>query len=716
MRGPWAASSPSLIFSMQDSSSPNAHPDFARALLAPRSVALIGASSNAKKNTARPFRFMRKHGFKGRIFPINAGASEIFGEKAFPSVCDVPEPIDHALIMISRDHVLAALEDCARKKIPVVTIYTDGFGEIGGEGLERQRKLLARAAELGVRVLGPNSIGTANVHTGGIISVNAVFEMDELIPGDISLVSQSGSMMGSLLSRAASRGFGFAKTISVGNESDITVGEIVDALVDDEQTRVILLFLETLRDTPALSRALDRARLAGKPVIAYKLGRSKQGDALSQSHTGAIAGDDPAINAYFDRYGVMRVQMLETLFEIVPLARRYSAARPKQAGSGARIAAITTTGGGAATVVDSFGMFDIEAVAPPTPFIEHMKGRGLALRQTPVIDLTLAATSEQYKDLLEQLLKADWCDAVLSVVGSSAQFHPDLAIKPLVEAEKPADKPLVVFLAPEASASLVRLQEHGIAAFRSPESCAEALRAFFKPVSDHRDEPTEPVVWPADLPAHGNLTELEANGLFTTLGIRTADSRSLLEGETAHDLPYPVVLKVISRDIIHKTDVGGVRVGIRSDEEFREAVPALLAEVRQRAPGAPIEGVLVQRMEHRLIELMLGYRHDPLVGPTVVLSAGGITAELMPDYAIRLAPIGLSDAHAMIEEVQTTRLVRGFRGLPRADCDVLAQALVDFSRLALIPGQPISEAEINPLFIQEDAVAAVDGVVRLHDA
>ncbi|UYO95133.1 acetate--CoA ligase family protein [Pollutimonas sp. M17] len=689
---------------------------FADALLTPRSIALIGASSDQKKNTSRPLRFMRQHGYTGSIYPINPAATEILGVKAYPSVAQVPHAIDHAFIMIPGKHVIGALKECAEKGIRVATIYSDGFAEAGAEGQARQEQLVAEAKKLGIRILGPNSIGTANAHTGGVLSVNAVFEMESLIQGSISLVSQSGSMMGSLLSRAAARGFGFAKSVSVGNESDISVGEVVDALVDDPQTHVILLFLETLRDTGTLTAALRRARQAGKPVIAYKLGRSEQGDALAQSHTGAIAGNNAAVDAYFDAMGVMRIEMLETLFEAAPLASRYAAARPgSRSMQAARVAVITTTGGGAASVVDSLGLRNIEAATPPLEFLRHMAARGLNIRQTPVIDLTLAATSEQYKDLLEQLLLSDWCDAVLSVVGSSAQFHPQLAVKPLIESAKPDAKPLAVFLAPEANESLKLLQQHGIAAFRTPEACADALAAFFKPVIEQTDLPSGSADLPADCPGSGNFTEVESIRAFAALGIQSAASQLLQPAHLQHAISYPLVLKVVSRDILHKTDVGGVKVNIKTDAELKKAVPELLQSVQGHRPQAKIDGVLVQKMEGHLIELMLGYRHDPLVGPTVLLSTGGIAAELMPDYAIRLAPVGLSEAHAMIKEVQHCKLINGYRGLPKGDVDGLAQAIVNISRLACVPGQPVTEAEINPLFVQAERVIAVDGVIRLKD-
>jgi acyl-CoA synthetase (NDP forming) len=685
--------------------------EFAQALFAPRAIALVGASGNLQKNTARPMRFMRKHGFAGKIYPINRTQTEIMGEPAYADLADLPGPIDHAFVMVASELVLPLLEPIARAGARVVTIYSDGFGETGPEGMLAQHALLERARELGLRIIGPNSIGLADLHSGMILSVNAAFEAETLISGELSLVSQSGSMMGSLLARAAARGFGFAKSVSVGNESDVSVGEIIDALVDDPDTKVILLFLETIRDAPRLGAALERARAQNKPVIAYKIGRSEQGDALAQSHTGALAGNDVAVDAFLRAHGVMRVRNLETLFELAPLAQKYLAHTPPHPVP-ARVAVITTTGGGAATVVDNLGLLGMVAVPPPPAFVAHMAQRGMRIRETSIIDLTLAATSAQYKDLLEQLMETDWCDAILSVVGSSAQFHPELAVKPLVQANRPVTKPLVVFLAPEAMTSLGLLQKAGIPAFRTPESCADALAVFFESRGAAPVLPAS-LAWPDHLPRHGQLTEYEASQVFASLGVRVAQTQIVGLGAPAHQVPYPVVVKISSRDIPHKTEAGGVRVGIKDDHAFAQASRDIQASVQNYAPRAQLEGLLVQHMEGRLLELILGYRNDALVGPTILLGAGGITAELSPDFSLRLAPVTLEQAHAMIDEVRVTQLIKGFRGLPRGDCDALAQAIVDFSSLAALEGVEIIEAEINPLFVQADGVVAVDGLVRL---
>ncbi len=371
--------------------------------------------------------------------------------------------------------------------------------------------------------LGPNSIGVVDVHSGAILSVNAVLETDTLHAGGISVISQSGSMLGALLSRGAARGLGFAKLVSVGNEADIGVGELVDLMVDDSATEVILLFLETIRDAAVLGPALRRARAAGKPVLVYKLGRSAQGEALAQSHTGALAGNDAAVDAFLRKHGAMRVEMLETLFEAAPLARRYASAIPPL-DRNPRIAVVTTTGGGAATVVDRLGLADVEAVAPPTA-LHRTHGRARP-EDPPDADSRpdagrLAGAVPRPRGADAQ---SDWCDAVLCVAGSSAQFHPAYAVRPIVEASAVQGKPLLAFLAPEAGQSLTLLQEAGVPAFRTPESCADALACLFRAARTPLDAgtPPEPVAWPAGLPTHGDLSEFEAAAAFGELGVPIA--------------------------------------------------------------------------------------------------------------------------------------------------------------------------------------------------
>ncbi|HTM59253.1 MAG TPA: acetate--CoA ligase family protein [Burkholderiales bacterium] len=628
----------------------------AQALFAPRAIALVGASGDPKKNTARPQRYLKKHGYTGRIVPINAARDEVLGERAYKSVAEAPVDIDHAFIMV--EEVEQALEDCGRKRVPVVSIYSNGFADAGAEGAKRQEKLVERARELDIRLLGPNSMGVVDLPGRVALTVNAILEMDAPPTGGTSLISQSGTMLGTLLSRGAARGLGYAKLVSIGNEADLGVGELVELLVDDADTKVIALFLETVRDAKRLAAAARKAHAAGKPIVAYKLGRSALGEELARTHTGALAGKDAALDAYFRDCGIVRVDMLETLVEIPPLL---AGRAPAKLGRTPRVAVVTTTGGGAASVVDRLGLQGLELAS--------------------MHDLTMTSTKDVYRTTLEKLLASSDCDAVLAAVGSSAQFHPDFAVEPIVEAKRSA-KPLAAFLTPHAERSLALLAERGIPAFRTPEACADAFAAFF--------------AWRAPRAAIGGRARTplptDAFAAMASLGIPVADHAIVQAPDFKHSLSYPVALKRL--DVEHKTEVGGVVLNIGSHAELVEHAKRM-GQVR----------LLVQRMERGLAEAIVGYRRDPIVGPLVLVGAGGTLAELYKDFAIALAPVSEAEALALLERVTGLAVVRGYRNLPRGDLAALARAVVALSHLA---DTDIREAEINPLIIKADGVVAVD--------
>jgi acetate---CoA ligase (ADP-forming) len=662
----------------------------ARALFSPRAVALIGASGDAGKNSARPLRFLRKHGYAGRIVPINASRSEVLGERAWRSLAEAPGEIDHAFVMTPGESVERAIEDCGVRGVPVATIFSDGFADAGAAGAARQQRLVARAKALGVRVLGPNSMGVVDVPGRVALTVNAVLEMDGLPAGTTGFVSQSGTMLGTVLSRGAARGLGFSKLVSVGNESDLGVAELVGLLAEDPATKVILLFLETVRDARALGIAARKAHAAGKPVVAYKLGRSQLGAALARSHTGALAGEDAALDAYFRDCGIVRVDQLETLIEIAPLLAGRAAPDLARA---ARIAVVTTTGGGAASVVDRLGMSGIETVASPSG--------------SPIIDLTMKATAEEYTAALDDLLASPGCDGVLAVVGSSAQFHPQLAVEPIVSSKKSA-KPLAVFLTPHAERSLALLAAREVAAFRTPESCADALAAYFAWRSP-RKVAAPPQEWPRELPLGGRLDEVQAFALFASLGIEVAKHAIAAPPGYGHAIAYPVAAKALAADLLHKTEAGAVRLDIADGTAFDREVREML----ERVPAA--RAVLVQKMESGLAEAIVGYRDDPVVGPIVLVGAGGTLAEIYRDFALAPAPVSEDEALAMIEKVKGLAILRGYRNLPRGDLRALAKAVAAVSRLALVPGLPVAEAEINPLIVKSAGAVAVDALVALKE-
>jgi acyl-CoA synthetase (NDP forming) len=662
-----------------------------RALFAPRGIALYGASGDAAKNTARPQRYLRKHGYAGTIAPINRSRREVLGETAYPSLAAAPGEIDHAFVMVPPEDVPAACDECFARRVAVVTIFTDGFGETGSAGRKVEDTLVAKARAAGVRLLGPNSIGLVSTSPATALTVNASLEIERLPVGPLAVVSQSGSLIGALLSRGAARGIGFSRLVSVGNEADLSVGELMELLVDDAQTQSILLFLETLRDPERLARAARRAFAARKPVIAYKLGRSSAGEVLARTHTGAIAGDDRAADAFFAACGILRVRTFEALIEAALLA---IGQRPPK---GRRVAMMTTTGGGAAVVADPLGAAGVELVAPPPRLAAQFRALGVRVVDSPLIDLTLAGTRPSvYGPVLEALLASDHCDAVVAAVGSSAQFHPGLVIEPILAARRahPA-KALAVFVAPEAPASLALLAQEGVAAFRTPEACADALAAFLS--------------WrvPQERP------RVEAAPSLEDLGIPKAPSQRLHTPDEPITVAFPVAIKIDSPDIEHKTEVGGVELGLRNAEEAAAAGKRILERVRAARPQARIDGLVASSMQTGLGEAILGYRVDAQAGPLVLVGAGGTLAELYRDFALRLAPVSVEEAREMVAEVRGFAPLRGYRNAPRGDLEALAQAVAAFSRLAARP--EIAEAEINPLLVKAEGVVGVDALLVLRD-
>lgn len=685
--------------------------ELSRALFAPRSVALIGASTDVTKPGGRPLRYLQRHGFKGKIFPVNPRASRIGDVICYPSLAAIAEPIDHAFIMVGGDAAMTALEECAQAGVTCATVFAGGFAEAGAAGRERQSQLLRIAERGGVRLLGPNSVGMINPDAGAALSANAMLELPHLATGRTAVVSQSGSMIGALISHGQARHVGFSKLVSVGNEADLSVGEIADLLLDDDDTEIILLFLETIRDHRRLASFAQRAHGIGKPVIAYKLGRSRAGRELARSHTGAIAGAEEAIAAFLTQNGIARVDSFDGLIEA---PRLFTGRRPE---NGSRVAVVTTTGGGGAMVVDNLGLRGIDVVAAPSTVCDRLATHGIAADGARMIDLTMAgARPEIVEETISALMDSPEIDAVIMVVGSSAQFHPELAVDPLLHWRQSA-KPFAVYLVPEAEASLARLAKAGIAVFRSPEACADAVHAVlsWRAPGKAPDLPTAVIPDVPELAVGAALNEQAALASFASLGIGTATSvlaeNSTQAVEIAARMGGAVALKIASADISHKSDIGGVRVGLLQEDDIAGAFDDIVGNARKNAPKARIDGVLVQEMATGLGQVLLGYKRDPQVGPTVVLGVGGVLTEIYGDSALRLAPVSLDDAMAMIEEVRGLAPLRGYRGATQGDLPALAHAIVNFSKLA--GREDIHEAEINPLLVREDGrgVIAVDAVL-----
>ncbi|WP_439596971.1 acetate--CoA ligase family protein [Falsiroseomonas sp.] len=676
----------------------------AQALLNPRRVALIGASADEQRLTARPQRYLRRHGFAGGLFPVNPRAETVLGERAYASLADIPGEIDFAYILLGTENVEAQVVACAARGIPVACVLADGFAESGPQGAALQARVLAAAQAGGMRLLGPNSMGIVNLNARTALTTNAALEAEELPAGRVALVSQSGSMMGALLSRGAARGLGFSHLIGTGNEADLTAGEIASLLLDDPDVDVVALFLESIRAPEQMAAAAAKAQVLGKPIVALKLGRSPFGAELATSHTGALAGSDAAADAFFRAHGILRVSMLESLLELPLLV----AGRRAPSHSHRAVSVMTTTGGGGALAVDALGVLGIEARKPDAKAAAKLESAKFN-SHARLLDLTLAgARPDRVMAALDALRTAEDTDLVLAVIGSSAQFRPKDAVAGIVEGTKVPGKPVAAFLAPQAEASLRLLAEAGIAAFRTAESAADCISAY---CAWQAPRPAPAVAAPAiALPAQPD--EADARRVFAELGL--ASPFAVMQDAPPAAMGYPVALKILSPDIAHKTEVGGVMLNIGDADALREAAAVMRARVAAAAPQARITGLLVQTMRKGLAEVILGFRRDPEVGPVVLLGAGGVLSELHRDIALRLAPVDLETAQEMIAEVRALKPLSGWRNLPKGDLEALAQAVVAASRLAAV--QQVAEAEINPLMVGRpgEGVTVADAWVVLR--
>jgi len=690
--------------------------NFNQSFFNPRSVAIVGASSNAQKTGARVQRFLVSHGYKGKIYPVNPHREEIFGLKCYPKLTKIHKQIDHVFIAVDGNKIIDAVRDAVSMNIKCATILSGGFSESGSEGLNLEKQILHIAREGNLRVLGPNSIGIINISDSVVLSANAMLDLPNLKKGGLSVISQSGSLIGALLAHGHSRGIGFSKLFSVGNESDLTVGEIGKMLIDDNDTHTIILFLETLRNSVEVSEMARLAYASGKSVITYKLGKSDLGKELAKSHTGAIAGSDEAFNAFVKYNGIKRVEIFESLIEIPNLFKN------KILPVGKRIAIVTTTGGGGAMVVESLSGTDIEVIDPSSLISKLIEKHNINLNQNKVVDLTIAGTKpEVVSDAIKYFMDNNNCDLVVMVVGSSAKFRPDQAVEPLIKFGK-YEKPLAVYIAPDAPEALKLLHQHDIACFRTPESCAEGIRAYlnakapkinieknynFKGVSDKLKG------YP-----HKNLSEKNSLEIFKEIGINTVHFEIFSNEEQAKHfasiLGFPVAIKILSNDFLHKTEIGGVELNINSMESLISSYQKLSKISNDLNIKENEKKFLMQKMEKGLTEIILGYRIDELVGPIVMIGSGGVMSEIFDDKSIRIAPVEMSDAMEMIKEVKSLISVQGFRGLPKGDMKVLAQAIVQISQLASV--REIKDAEINPIIIKEgqEGLVAVDGLITLN--
>jgi acyl-CoA synthetase (NDP forming) len=698
----------------------------ARVLLSPTSVAVVGASDDASKTSGRPLKFLRQAGFVGRIYPVNPRRAQVQGETAWPDLASLPEVPEHVFVITPTDTVIDTVRECARLGVRLVTVLASGFSEAGAEGLAREQALRDICRESGIRLIGPSSLGVVNPRARMPLTANAAFAEPDMPVGEVMVVSHSGSMIGALVSRGRARGVGFASLVSVGNEVDLSVGEIAAATLDDPQIKGYVLFLESLHHGQVLRAFALAAAERGKPVVVYKLGRSSVAADMVQSHTGALAGEDDIADAYFKDSGMTRVGILESLLEAQALAVRWpllNAVQPLRS-----VGVVTTTGGGAAMLVDQLGIRGVVVEAASADTLQRLHALGVAVNPGRVLDLTLAGTRyEVMKAALDVMLTAPEFDAVVAVVGSSARFQPQLAVQPIIDSAAHS-KPLAAMIVPDAPQAIAQLTAAQVPCFRTPECCADVIAAL---VSRRAPAvraalaargPTAPTgtLRQTHVPVPRPLftwSERQSHAWLAALGVPSAASVAVsADGPVPLPLPfaYPVAVKACSAQLAHKSEHGGVVLGVADAQGLRLAMEQVKTNVARHAQLPADFEILVQPMVKGLAEVLLGFKRDADAGAIVMLAAGGIWAEVVRERSIRLAPVDEAQALEMIAELRALSPLQGLRGQAVGDLAALAQAIGRFSQAAVLAvGDGVIEAEVNPLMVLPlgQGVCAADALV-----
>lgn len=690
-------------------------------LFRPKSVAFIGASTDPAKPTGRPLALLQKRGFSGDIWPVNPRAEAIAGLPCYPDLESLPGPPDAAMILVGPAHVEGYVRGLGEMGAGAAVILAGGYREVGGEGARLQDALAGAAGPM--RLLGPNTMGLVNLVDGVILSASGALDNADSVTGNIAVVSQSGGILGSLYSRASARGAGLSHLVSTGNEADIGLNEAVDWMLDDPATDVLALYIEAVRDPEGFRAVAAKAAEKGKPLVAYKVGKSEAGARASASHTGAMAGADRFYDALFEQAGVARVTRFSDFLD-VPLGLSM---RRRMRGN--RLAILTTTGGVGGLVADVCGAAGFE-IPPPGPETvarlgEVLDSESFVPDRNPV-DLTLAGVrSEVAKGALAALLEAPDYDGLVTVVGSSGVSQPDLVADPVIGNFAKTDKPLIVYVSPAAPGITRKLNAAGVPAFDAPEGCAAALSALAGDAPRPAALPASPAAAPAAPEAFaersGPLNEHEAKRLFASFGIPCVKEAAAAGPQAAAALAReigqggPVVLKLLSRGLAHKSEAGGVRLGV-APEDAASACAEIAAGARAAGTGAA-EGFLVQEMVRGGAEMILGFARDPQLGPAIMLGAGGTLAEVYGDTALALLPVGPGDVERMLANLKINMILRGYRGEPRLDTAALADAALAFAAMCEALGERLIEAEINPLFVLPEGrgVRAADAVAVLAD-
>jgi len=685
----------------------------------PKGVAVIGASRDPSKlsygvmsNLTHP-----QHGFRGPVYPVNPNATEIMGRRCYPDIASVPDPVDLAVIVLPAPLVCQTVEACGKRGLKAAVIISGGFREIGPPGAALEEELVTIARRYGIRLMGPNCIGVIDTHT----PLDTTFVAGVPPQGHIAFLSQSGALCGAIIDWTIGQGIGFSRLLSVGNEADVNETDVLPFLADDETSHVITLYLEDVKGGPAFVEALRQAARR-KPVLALKAGRTASGQTATASHTGALAGAHAAFRAACRQTGVIEVENSQDLFNGA-LALAY---QPTPAGN--RVAIVTNAGGPAALAADVFEAHGLRLarISPETQAILRTFLPANAQVAGPV-DMLGNTDHEGYLKALSAVFADPANDAVLAMMVPHLLVSPVAVVEAFATAAATARprKPIVACLMGEASlaGAYKAAHDYKIPAYTFPEDAVTALALLYQRgrwLATPHPAPQAPpgcnrqlvqsLLATAQAAGRRTLDAAESGAVLAAYGIATPPDIVATTADeaasAARQIGFPVALKLVSPDILHKTDVGGVLLNINDAAAAQAGFATIVQRARRAYPHALIRGVQVQPMVGGGQEVIVGVRRDPTFGPLVMFGLGGIYVEALADVSFRLAPLTAGDAGEMIDEVRSARLLSGLRGARPADRLALGDAIVRIGQLAADCPQ-IKELDVNPLIVRAEGQGAV---------
>ena len=695
------------------------------AVFSPSSIAIVGASRHRGKIGYEILHNLILNDYQGTVYPVNPKATSIHGIRAYPSVLEIPGPVDLAVITVPAEVALQAVEDCGKKGIKGLVVITAGFREIGDVGMDREARLLAICAQYGMTMIGPNCMGVIN--TDPDVRMDATFAPTPPLPGGISLATQSGALGIAILDHAKSLGVGFAKFCSLGNKAQVSLNDLLQMWHEDPDTKLILAYIENFGNPQNFVR-IARETTKDKPVIAVKSGRSEAGSRAAVSHTGSLGGSDLAAEAVFSQTGVLRANSIEELFD---LAMAF-ALQPIPRGD--RVAVVSDAGGPAIMCVDELVAHGLRlAELSPTTRADMKKWAPPEASLQNPIDLTPQGSLDDYRRAMDAVLADGSVDAAIAIYVPPVRVDEVDVARAIWEIARKHSKPVLCnFLGrAEDSAGFVELVTHGVPSYSYPESAARALAAMHR-YARYRDRDEGALrTFPVDRgmaesvlsrTRAENRTLLradEANRLLEAYGIRTAKARFVRAVEdlpaVAAEIGYPVVVKPVGPDLVHKSELQAVLLDVRGKEDLLEGASRLARRLRDR--GVAFEGFLVQEFVTGGTEVILGMTRDKVYGPCLVFGLGGIYVEYLKDVAFGLPPLTDRDAMRMIESIRTYPLLQGVRGEPARDVTALQDALLRLAQL-VSDSDRIQEIDLNPVIVLPEGKGyrAVDARIVLAPA